>query len=672
MRSREVKLLTRALSPVAGGLLAAALGFVVLRYIAAEPLARLSYDLPFAWRPTLRTSEVVLVYLDDDSAKKLNQPLGDVWNRALHTQLLDRLTRDAARLVLYDIVFDAPAPEPEADDALAAAMQRNGRVVLGAALDSDESHGAIAQQRIAQERIVPPTRLLRKAAAGWGLLTFKPIDADYAVRRLFTGTADVPTATWKAAELLEAKPLVDSRLGKTDRWVNYYGPPNTFAFVNFAQALAPEGVPNEFFRDRVVLVGGRAVLGTVGLGKDEFATPYSASGHGLSPGLEIHANILLNLLRGDWLTRLSPPTEMFLVVVFGLLLGLLALMRPLFATLVAIAAALAVTCLVLWGVWNHRVWCNWLVPVAVQIPVALLWSLGSQYYLEARRRKELRRAFSFYLSPEMAEKISNSDFDLTPGGKKVEATVMFTDLEGFTTLSEDLDPAEVSRTLIEYFERTTRCILEKKGTIIKYVGDAVMAGWGAPIEQPRHALLAAEAACSLRCLAEMELRGHRLRTRIGLNTGMVLAGNLGSSYRFDYTMIGDTTNFASRLEALNKYLGTQLLISAATRLQLGDRFIVRSLGEFRAAGKAHSNFIHELICECEKEAGEREWTSIFEEGLQQLRGGDIAGARASMMQTQRMRGGADGPSAFYLKLIAQKEKEERLDGWTGIVEMTEK
>jgi adenylate cyclase len=669
MLRREVKLLTRALSPIAGGLLAAALGLACLHYIGAEALARISFDLPFRWRAPIKTNEIVLVYLDDDSAKKLNQPLGEVWNRALHAELLERLTRDGARLVFYDIVFDAAAPDPLTDDALAAAIQRNGRVVLGAALDRDAPVGGVAQ-----ERILPPTRPLRRAAAGWGLLAFKPIDPDYAVRRLFTGTPELPTATWKAAELLGAKPVVaaDSRIAAADRWVNYYGPPETFAAVNLAQALAPDGVPNEFFKDRIVMIGGRAVLGTVGLGKDEFATPYSTAGHGFSTGLEIHANILLNLLRGEWLTRLSPRAETFFVIGFGLLLGLLALMRPLHTTLVAIATLLLLAALAHWLVWDQRVWSNWLVPVTVQIPVALFWSLGAQYYLEARRRKELRRAFGFYLSPEMADKIANSDFDLTPGGRKVEATVMFTDLEGFTTLSEDLDPTEVSQTLIEYFERTTRCILEKKGTIIKYVGDAVMAGWGAPLAQPTHALLAAQAACNLRCLAEMHLRGHRLRTRIGLNTGPVLAGNLGSSYRFDYTMIGDTTNFASRLEALNKYLGTQVLISEATLLQLGDNFVTRPLGEFRVAGKLHTVSIHELICPCESESGERKWISLFEEALRLIRSADFTEGRARFAETKKLRGGADGPSDFYLKLITQKQDENCIDSWSGIVEMTEK
>ncbi len=442
--------------------------------------------------------------------------------------------------------------------------------------------------------------------------------------------------------------------------------------MSFVQAIQPEGLPAGFFKDKIVFVGGRTSVGYLSESRDVFATPYSRTTGEKSTGLEIHATILLNLLRGQWLTRLAPREETALVIVVGLLLGLLALVRPLYATLAAILGALALCVFAWWLMWHQGIWFSWLVPVAMQTPVGLFWSLGSQYYLESRRRKELRRAFGFYLSPEMADKIANSDFDLTPGGKVVEATIMFTDLENFTALSEDLDPAEVSKTLIDYFERTTRCILQRKGTIVKYVGDAVMAGWGAPIDDPAHAALAAEAACDLRLLADMELRGHRMRTRVGVNTGQVLAGNLGSSYRFDYTMIGDTTNFASRLEALNKYLRTQVLISEATRRQIGDKFLVRRLGEFRAAGKHHSVLIHELICRCDAAANEREWIGLFEQGVEKFCQGDFARAADFMKQTQAARGGADGPAAFYLKQIAALDGSGRPKDWSGIIEMTEK
>src|SRR5205085_226889 len=174
---------------------------------------------------------------------------------------------------------------------------------------------------------------------------------------------------------------------------------------------------------------------------------------------------------------------------------------------------------------------------------------------------------------------------------------------------------EVSEILTSYFGQTTECILANKGTIIKYIGDAVFAAWGAPIDEPNHALRAAEAACDLRSLSEMVVQGKTLRTRVGIHSGKVLAGNLGSIYRFDYTMIGDAVNFASRLESLNKYLSTQVLISDAVRKQLSDKFVTHLLGEFRVAGKSQSVVIHELLCRQQTESGERKWIETFEKGL---------------------------------------------------------
>ena len=135
------------------------------------------------------------------------------------------------------------------------------------------------------------------------------------------------------------------------------------------------------------------------------------------------------------------------------------------------------------------------VPVLSALVLSGSFSLGFEYFLERLQKLRIRAAFGFYLSPQMADKIANSDFDLRPGGRIADATVIFTDLENFTTLSEDLDPAEVSAILIAYFEQTTRCILEKRGTIIKYICDSVMAAWGAPIAEPAHAVSAVEAAC---------------------------------------------------------------------------------------------------------------------------------------------------------------------------------
>ena len=668
MQERQKKFLTQALTISSASVAAIAAGLACLHFSFGEPLARLSYDLPFLWRATLDTHEIVLVYLDDDSAKQLHQPLDDVWNRALHQQLLDRLTNDKARLIFYDVVFDAPGRDAATDDAFAQSIQRNGHVVLGAALEIVQPVSGVNQ-----ERVLPPMKPLRKAAAGWGLLAFRPVDADYGVRQLFTGTSDIPTATWKAAEILGAKVTQGPREIWPQRWINYYGPANTFSVVNFAQALAPDGVPPDYFKDRIVFIGARSnVVSAIVQKRDEFATPYSRSNYQFATGLEIHASVLLNLLRGEWLTRESFLSETWFVIAVGLLAGGLAVFRPIQATAIAAAASITIMVLAWWFVWHDRTWFNWAVASWIEMPLGLVWAIGAQYLVEWQRRKKLRSAFTFYLSSHMADQIANSDFDLKPGGKMVEATIMFTDLENFTGIAEGLGPEEVSRTLIAYFEQTTECILRYNGTIVDYFGDAVMAGWGAPVDDPLHTLHAVEAACDLRCLADLDVQGKKLRTRVGLNTGQVLAGNLGSSYRFDYTMIGDTTNFASRLESLNKRLGTRVLISEAVKKQIGNKFVMRRVGEFILAGKSKSVVVHELICRCDADAGDNAWIEVFEKGLKAFRGAEFDQARILMDRTLKVRGGSDGPAQFYLNKIDELQTNGQLEDWTGIVSFAEK
>ena len=216
MRIPKIRHVGRALAIFGGGLLALTIGLACLRYSFAEPLARYSYDLPFILRSTLDTHEVALVYLDDDSAKQLHQPVDNLWNRSLHVSLLDRLAQDHSRLVFYDIVFDEPATEPGVDAAFADSIRRHGKVILGAALDKIERMGGVNKKTIA-----PPINLLRKAAAGWGILAFDPVDPDYGVRQIFLGTSLVPTSTWKAAEVLGANVTRESRENPVKRWINF-------------------------------------------------------------------------------------------------------------------------------------------------------------------------------------------------------------------------------------------------------------------------------------------------------------------------------------------------------------------------------------------------------------------------------------------------------------------
>ncbi len=441
--------------------------------------------------------------------------------------------------------------------------------------------------------------------------------------------------------------------------------------VGYDEALRPTDLAANFFRDRIVVVGGRQTIGTLTQKSDQHVTPYTRWGQPFASGMEIHATVLLNLVRGDWLRRLNPRAEGWLVIVLGgsfvALLSAVCAFGPFRAMGVALAIAVLVSAGACFLVWRHHIWFNWLVPVAIQIPASLFWAVGVNYTLAMRRRLAIRRAFSLYLSPHMADQIAQENFDLTPGGKLVEATMMFTDLKGFTTLSEQIrDPREIAKVLITYFNNTTKHVLDNKGTIIKYVGDAVFATWGAPLSDNDHAYHAAVAAWGMHQFSQLDVLGHHLVTRIGLNTGTVLAGNLGSDFRFDYSLIGDATNLAARLEGLNKYLGTHVLLTEFTWQRISERFVARPLGKFVLMGKSEPVSLYELLGPSVTNVIQAQ-IELFTEGVAHFQAGALAKARACMERSREKHGGSDGPSEFYLREIARLESEGSPCDWSGTI-----
>lgn len=669
--------------------------------MGTDPLQQFSYDVPFVVRhslpgwlrsvagPPRPVGDVVILYIDEESSQHLGQSPRNPWSRALHAQLLERLTAEGARAVLFDMIFDTESPD---DEAFAAALAKNGRSFLGARINSNVERpltpgeaARFEQIGIATEQLSKRSRPLYQAARGWGLLTFRPMDSDYGVRRLFAGKPREgldpwPSATWQVANFLGAKLPENEAERFARRWLNYYGPDRRFEGVSYYRPLVPDGgVAPGYFQDKIVIIGARSQL-SFGPGKllDEFSTPWSRfRGHAYTPGPEIHATILLNLLHHDWLGRVSLAAEKWAVVLIGLALGALRWLRPWYAVLTALLAALAIFAFSCLWQWHAREWWNWAVPVVLQIPLATILAIGSRYYLEERRKRQLRAAFGYYLSPELASEIAERNFTLAPGGEKVMATMVFTDLEGYTALSEKLgDSARLGEELTRYFTRTTDEILANRGTVIKFIGDAVFAAWGAPLPQPDHAELAVRAAWRLAQVSEMDVAVPQpdgttalvpIRTRIGIHTGEALAGNLGSARRFDYTLIGDAVNFAARLEGANKYTGTAILLSDNTAQRLGGKFLLRRLGAFKVKGKSKSVVIHELLGE--DPSTRPAWLDTFEQGLAAWTKGDLATARTAFEQVKATRHGEDGPSQFYLDRLANAQPDT---GWTGEVALESK
>jgi adenylate cyclase len=530
-------------------------------------------------------------------------------------------------------------------------------------------------RQVDEEQLLAPIPLLRHATAGWGLLVLSPIDPDLGVRRIFTGVDSVPSVTWKMARYLGA-PLPETPDSVQGRWLNYYGPAGLMESVGYNEALQGNELPLNFFQGKIVIVGGRQTIGNLDQQKDQFFSPYTRWGQPFAAGMEIHATTLLNLIHHDWLERSNPGTEVWLNILYGvfitLLLTFVCAFGPFRAAGVAVASALLVAVAACWSAWHDHVWFDWLVPATIQTPAALFWAVGSNYLIEARRRLAIRRAFSLYLSPHMADEIAEARFDLKPGGKLTEATMMFTDLKGFTTLSEQInDPLQIAEVMITYFNNTTKHVLDNRGTIIKYMGDAVFASWGAPLKDEDHAYHAVVAAWGMHQSSQLNVRGHHLVTRIGVNTGTVVSGNLGSDFRFDYALIGDPVNLASRLEGLNKYLGTQVLLADATWQRLRGRFAGRILGRFVLLGKTEPVTIHELLGPNVTNAIQAQIES-FNEALKCFQEGDLAKARTCFDRTLAKCGGSDGPCEYYLREIASLEKNGLPPDWNGAIVLESK
>jgi adenylate cyclase len=314
-----------------------------------------------------------------------------------------------------------------------------------------------------------------------------------------------------------------------------------------------------------------------------------------------------DLLAGEFVVRMGSAERAAFVLLIGALAGLLQFRWRPFLSAVFTAAAclgLAAAALVLFDR------CGYWIPVfSFILPLGLSYAaFGADAYLHSERKKrEIKRAFSHYLSPSVLEAVLADPDGLKLGGVMVEATVLFSDIAGFTTISEQNAPEVISRLLNRYMTAMTRIIMLHNGTIDKFIGDAIMAFWGAPLPDPEHAINACRAAVEMRKrLAPLnrELRGHGLPEvsfRIGINTGEVIAGNMGSEELFDYTVIGDTVNLASRLEGANKQFGTDILISRFVYDKVKDRVEARSLGKISVKGKEETVEVYALLAVIERE-----------------------------------------------------------------------
>jgi adenylate cyclase len=613
--------------------------------------------------PSTARQDIVLIRIDDLSIRKLEPAVGRwPWPRLVHANLLDYLSRAPARVILYDVLFaerdrrsfkvgDENWTGQESDNALVEATRRAGNVVHVADVTVEASQevrqsaqpapdllGArYAFQQGFEERpsILPPFEDLARAsrAIGHNLLV---LDPDGPVRRVVpfvrVGGADVPSLPMAAVMLIlgvrpadvrvdegqlrlaaRTVPLVEQEIpsfyGENRHarrmLISFSGPVlfkgrTTYAEYSFydlfysqQQLLAGEKpyVDPAVFKDKIVVVGTAAP----GL-SDVFTVPLAS---GPMPGAQIHANVIDDVLS----SRFVGPAPRWAAAAALLLPALVVAVASMFAGLwMTVAATIAMIAVLLWGsllLFARGIWLPITGP-GLAVALASFGGVAHQYLVEGREKRKVKRLFSRFVSRDVYEQLLADPARARLGGQRRNMTVLFADIRGFTPFSESGQPEDVVMQLNQYFSCMVRVLFDHRGTLDKFVGDMVMALFGAPLDDEGHAEHAVEAALAMRreldsLNREWEAQGRpRLDIGIGINTGEMIAGNIGSEAIMSYTVIGDAVNLGSRLEALNKEYGTHILISEATRASLKRRYDIHPLGQVVVKGKTRPVAIFEV------------------------------------------------------------------------------
>lgn len=640
---------------------------------------QVSYDLPFTLRMASGANPpagFLVIYMDEDSHRPLNQPFDQPWLRELHAELLDRLNTAGARLVGFDVLFsrETEAPksgaETRADEALVAAMQTRTNVVIASHVRQTSHAG-----RIKVLTLEPPEPRLAAAAAAVGVS--EVTEDDLVVVRKLTRQVDVgdnrplPTFAWEAARVLGAAAVTNAAPASARWLLNYYGPPRTFRSLSYANALLD--APLTAFTNAIVLVGDDHPIRSGGMAADMFANPFRVGSKRYN-GVEIQATALANLWRGEWLRRLPGAAEFLLLLALGGAAGVtLPRFRPQRSVPLAAAAILVVSLAGVLAQWGARLAFPW-VAVVVQVAGVTFWAVFFRALRSYVEREVLSRSLALYLSPKQAAHILQRPHLLQPGGAQQTVSILTSDIANFSRISERMAADDLVGLLNAYYEEAIGCVHATDGTVVNLIGDAIFAVWNAPQPQGDHRERACRAALLLRACSE-RFNGRPdvppLGTRVGLHCGGACVGNVGSTQRFFYTAIGEAVNLTFRLEGLNKLLDTAVLATRAFIHGLEQEFQCRSVGSFRFKGFDAVVEVVELLDRRTVETPNLPWLEPFAWGLHHFQRQNFDAAESTFKDVLKLRPD-DGPAKFYLERVAEFRRDPPPRHWAGEIELREK
>jgi len=613
--------------------------------------------------PAAASRDIVLVSIDDSSIRSLEPLVGRwPWPRVVHAHLLDYLARAPARVIVYDVLFtereqgtfrvgETEWSGGESDRALAASAARAGNVVFTADVTADEAaqrdNQGVERLRTGQPFpadeafevrpgvVLPYDELTDAAAAVGHNLTI--YDADGPVRRSapFVRVGDVGLPSLAVAAVMLAGPVPREAIRREGETLtvgpasgplvsatipSYYGPAARAKrmLIRYTGPVLKDDRPTYreysfyelFYSEQQILAGEKpqvdpaalrgaiVVIGTTAAGlHDLYTTPFA---EGKMPGMQLHANVVDNLLSRRFMRPVGSGWNLFVLFACALAVGLAGVALAVWP---AVTVALGVILAIGWAsviLFGQGIWMDVAQPV-LAVAFTAFGSTAYQYFVEGREKRQVKRTFSRFVSKDVYDQLVANPASARVGGARRDMSVLFADIRGFTTLTERGRPEDVVAQLNDYFSRMVPVVLANRGTVDKFVGDMVMALFGAPLPDPDHAEHAVQAALGmLEALEDQNLRWSAegrppLEIGIGVNSGEMVAGIIGSDTIMSYTVIGDAVNLGSRLESLNKEYGTRLIISEATRARLKGRYDMKPLGAVTVKGKSQPVSIYEVV-----------------------------------------------------------------------------
>lgn len=599
------------------------------------------------------SDQIVIIAIDEKSISK--QELGRFydWPRTYYAKTIENLNE--AKAIGIDLFFTEESETITRDELLKTQNLEIYDPFLSHPNDlklADALNDKVTIARIAQD----PNLKIFEEKANIGVVNVEA-DSDGIVRRLN------PKDSF-ASVISQVNPPYEEML------INYYGDPGSYKRISFSDVYN-DNFNREDIKDKIVLLG----VTTPKVAQDHKPTPKNTAQP--MAGIEIHANAIQTMLNGDYLENQTQSSQIMFIVAICLILALaLAFLN------IWIGIGITVAIAGLYYGAAHLAYKNGLILNLIYPFIAILFTYFGEilykYFAELREKKYVKGAFSKYLSPSVMTSVLNNPETLHLGGTKKEVTVFFSDIKGFTTISEQFDPEVLIGIVNEYLSAMTEIVMQNEGTLDKYVGDAIVAYFGAPIDQPDHARRACETALQMReKLAELNKKWlaegkPELDFRVGINTGDVIVGNVGSEKRFDYTIMGDNVNLGSRLEGANKKYETNVMISESTYAAVEGVYDMRELDILRVKGKKRPVRVFQLMARpgMLSEIG-RNLMEPYNKGLKLYRERKFDLAYGEFVRALQIYP-EDGPSKIYKQRCEILRNYPPRADWDGVFEMHEK